>query len=386
MILKKIELENIKTHKKTSIPFKKGLNVLFGNNGAGKSTVLEMIGFILFDFLISNSHKDFVRDVKNDKPDYGTISLYIIGNNDEMFKIVRTIGKTSIAVYQGPMEKKLNDIDSIGKYKSWVKMQLGLKREIDLGTLFDTAIGIPQGMIINSFLESPKIRKAYFDRILQLESYELFWENLGKLKSKIKPSLQEIRESISNIKGSIENKEELIQKREKIDEEIKKFDEELKTNKGHEEQLKTLLEVLKELKTKLEKTEKSKNDLEFKKNQVLGNLSDSKVQLNEAKQANEICDNNREAHETYLELSSKYDDYYAQNEKLNELKDTLARTRLNHSTAQSLHKQKVDEFNKAKESKDKLKQLEPKFKKYKELENELNVVKDKILNLERDEK
>ncbi len=61
-MLHKLELIDIKTHKITKINFKKGLNVLHGDNGTGKSSVLEMIGFVLFDFLPENQ-ADYVLRV-----------------------------------------------------------------------------------------------------------------------------------------------------------------------------------------------------------------------------------------------------------------------------------------------------------------------------------
>ncbi|MGV9204670.1 MAG: AAA family ATPase, partial [Promethearchaeia archaeon] len=60
MLIRKMEIENVKTHKDTTINFNEGLNILYGNNGAGKSTILEMIGFVLFDFLKSKTyHADY---------------------------------------------------------------------------------------------------------------------------------------------------------------------------------------------------------------------------------------------------------------------------------------------------------------------------------------
>lgn len=386
MILKKIEIENVKTHKKSIIPFKSGLNVLYGDNGAGKSTVLEMIGFVLFDFLKSKSHKDFVRDVKDDKPEYGTITLYILGSDDEMYKIIRTIGKTSIAVYKGRTEKLLKNIDSIGKYTNWIKKQLGIKREVDLGTLFDTAIGIPQGLIVEPFLKAPDPRKKYFDKILQLESYETCWKNMGALKSKIKPDLEVIREKISNIEGGIENKSELEEKRLDIENEIITIEGTINSNEKQEESLEVQLNSLDDIKKGIEKAEKEKSELKLKKTQFEQNLRELKQQLEEAEKAKEICVNNKAAHDTYLKLSSEYDDYLTRNEKINKLKDTLTRVNENYLKAQGLYDQKLKEIDKAKESKEKMEELEPKFKRFNEIENELNDVKINLSNVERDEK
>lgn len=50
MILKEIELENFKSFEKIALKFEKGFNLLVGNNGAGKSSVLEGISLGMASF------------------------------------------------------------------------------------------------------------------------------------------------------------------------------------------------------------------------------------------------------------------------------------------------------------------------------------------------
>jgi len=92
MIITKIELENITTHKSTVIEFQDGLNVLLGQNGTGKSTVLNMIGFNLFDFLQGNQRSYIREDVLN-HTNHGIVKVWIVGLNDDQYIITRTIGK-----------------------------------------------------------------------------------------------------------------------------------------------------------------------------------------------------------------------------------------------------------------------------------------------------
>ena len=48
MIFNKLKMHNFKSHKDTVIDFNKGINVIIGQNGAGKSSILEGISFALF--------------------------------------------------------------------------------------------------------------------------------------------------------------------------------------------------------------------------------------------------------------------------------------------------------------------------------------------------
>ncbi len=48
MIFTKLELENFKSHKKTSIDFNSGISLIIGENGAGKSTIVEVTSVALY--------------------------------------------------------------------------------------------------------------------------------------------------------------------------------------------------------------------------------------------------------------------------------------------------------------------------------------------------
>jgi len=51
MLLKSVELRNIKSYRSETIDFSEGINGICGENGHGKTTILEAIGYALFDYL-----------------------------------------------------------------------------------------------------------------------------------------------------------------------------------------------------------------------------------------------------------------------------------------------------------------------------------------------
>ena len=55
-----VELENVKSYERAEIKFSPGVNAIVGHNGAGKSTILEAIGFTIFDSLDYNQ-QEFIR-------------------------------------------------------------------------------------------------------------------------------------------------------------------------------------------------------------------------------------------------------------------------------------------------------------------------------------
>src|SRR5438132_12674722 len=60
MHISKIELENIKSHISSTYEFIRGTTAITGENGAGKTTIIEAVAWVLFD-LLDYKKEDFVR-------------------------------------------------------------------------------------------------------------------------------------------------------------------------------------------------------------------------------------------------------------------------------------------------------------------------------------
>ena len=306
MILKQIELKNVKTHKRTIIPFKKGLNVFHGENGSGKSTVLEMIGFILFDYLERKKHDIYVREVHNDKPEFGTIRLTVIGANNEPYIIERNIGKPGIAVYNALSNKELKQISDTNQLKKWIRKQIAVSNNIELDKLFETSIGIPQGTFLAPFQRNPGDRKKYFDPILDLKIYEIMWSRLKQLSDKIYNSdLQDINLQISEIKGEIKDKSEIIEKRDNAVEKASSLTTNLKKSEKTYETLKKEYKQVTDLKSNLENAHQEAEKLTIKKDSEQKVVLDLDTQVKEAKDSKKICDTTHKNFNIYEELLDK---------------------------------------------------------------------------------
>src|SRR6188472_2473617 len=60
MFIKRVELENIKSYADAAFDFERGSTTITGENGAGKTTIIEAIAWTLFDVL-DYKKDDFVR-------------------------------------------------------------------------------------------------------------------------------------------------------------------------------------------------------------------------------------------------------------------------------------------------------------------------------------
>ncbi len=379
MLLKKIELENIKTHKKTVIPFKKGLNVFHGNNGTGKSTVLEMIGFTLFDYLEGRSHDVYVRDINNDKQVFGTIKLWIIGLNNEPYIIERNIGKSEIAVYNALTNRKIVKIEKISQLKKWIETQIGLSKGIELDKLFKTSIGIPQGTFIDPFQREPRERKNYFDPILSLKIYEVIWSELGKLgKGAYERLLHEIKEEISEITGEIKNKSVLINN---IDKVTKDFDAlEIKVGKIKEvgKKIKEKFDELKNLKEESKSVQEDYEKLQLREKDAQIRVSEFIIKLNQVKEAKLICDKAKNNYEQYELQTKEQKKLEAELSDLQEKQKILQDLKTDHLHIESEKNNLINQINEAKEALENSIKLKSKYNRYQELEADLLLINEDL--------
>ncbi len=306
MIITKIELENIATHKSTVIDFQDGLNVLLGQNGTGKSTVLNMIGYNLFDFLQGNQGS-YIRDDVLNHTNHGIVKVWIVGLNDDQFIISRTIGKQAniIEVSDAKTGTLLTSINDKSSLQQWLKTQIGLKPEFNLSKLFNTSVGVPQGTFTEPFLRAPQGRKDFFDPILQVDVYRSMWMKIKGIQSSILEDIHQFEKDAEKLKGFLINKDELLDKAKNSEEKLDNFQ---KSKAELEIQLKKVNEKhdhLTNLKSELDQLIQSTKELEGNRNEMVSRLEEKKKSLKEATESNELCLKTKKNYEEYEKLSQE---------------------------------------------------------------------------------
>lgn len=110
MQLKEIIIENIRSHKKfTFVPKEKGITAINGENGAGKSTILNAFAWSLFGTKINGQkNKELIRDGVDPKVEkVRATSIIVVGN--QRYKVQRTIidnsGTVECRVYSQSIEE-----------------------------------------------------------------------------------------------------------------------------------------------------------------------------------------------------------------------------------------------------------------------------------------
>lgn len=189
MLIKSLELKNIKSYSKETIDFFEGINGICGENGHGKTTILEAIGYALFDFLPFN-HSDFLRHGEKS----GFVAVTVEGKDEIEYTISRKIGTGSDYFIRTPV----GEIKGKKDVQSWLAGNVfrSIRSEEELPTLFENAIGVPQGTFTTAFLEAARNRKIIFDNILKVEEYKTAFDNLLPVLNAIKKTIEEMEREI----------------------------------------------------------------------------------------------------------------------------------------------------------------------------------------------
>jgi len=299
-----LTLENIKSYTHETIRFFEGVNFISGVNGAGKTTIIEAIGFALFDASPFSSLRQFIREGEKS----ATITVVIEAADERLYRVVRRLrlpSGGSWAVYDEESGMELSELHGNQDVKSWLALNLGITRDLEPTLLFEDVVGISQGKFTAPFLERPGRRKEIFNTILQLEGYREAFEKTSGLDSLMEKSIYDKEKEKSGMLVRIEDLEECR--------------EQLKKNEGLSltlgQELDALIKELDKLEQEISSQEKLKDELEKGQKDLQGlqirlsGLHEQKGRLDseiaQARQCQEAVDRAAPGYREYLSLQEQ---------------------------------------------------------------------------------
>ncbi|WKT80991.1 SMC family ATPase [Thermosynechococcus sp. PP45] len=174
MEIQRLTLKNFKTHRDRTFEFLPGVNVICGENGAGKTSIFEAIAWVLFD-ATSGYGSGFNKAIIRKGAKRAEATVQFISAADGRSYVVRRNTQTGYAIYDpqvGDLGLSLREDVQV-----WLQEHLGIRSAFPLRDLFEQIIGIPQGMITADFLKPPAQRRQVFEPILQVSDYRQAFDN-----------------------------------------------------------------------------------------------------------------------------------------------------------------------------------------------------------------
>lgn len=292
MRINRVHLENYRVHEVLDIEFSSGINLLLGENGRGKSSILEAIGYALFDSgLRTNNQKEAIKYGKKS----AKIEVEFVGIDGEEYKVVRKIpGTTQLfrgeEVLDGRVEK--------------IKELCGIKGEMK--DIYDNVIVAKQNEFIVAFKEKSSEREKIFNKVFNTDIYAKIYEGYSRdVASKYERELELVNNNVQNISETLLDSKELK-------ESIEFQEENLKVQREYEKLLEEKLKNVKEDIKRVEELEIDIKQTKILKETLDRNILDKELErentelyLKESEIAIKVVEENREKFEEFQNLSKQ---------------------------------------------------------------------------------
>ncbi len=171
-----VQLENIRSHIKSTVPFTRGFNCLVGGLGCGKSSVLYAVDFALFGDSIGRSFEYLLRD----DADSGRVTVQFT-QNGSIYKLTRGLKRKGKSITQNFEELKLYEDEKLvasmkadaitEQFKAITGLDKDLYREI---------VWFRQEHLKELLDAAPRDRQRRLDELFGLSDYEVAWSNIAQ--------------------------------------------------------------------------------------------------------------------------------------------------------------------------------------------------------------
>ena len=250
-----VKLHNFLSHKDTELSFDNGVTVFIGENGAGKSSIIEAITFALF----GKTRRGAIEDVIRDGETQAVTQIYFEVNGKKYQAIKKIHGSTS------PQELLDDNSLPIAKGKEKVSEEIKKIIGLDYDTLGIASI-VPQGQLTEIIQSDNGIKlRSLIDKVIGTGKYSAAEKGLGEGITAFREYLTEkynnTDEDVENVQMEINHAEKIIAnskpQKEKLEEMAESFKEKIKKLQEKKEELSVNYEKIIHLKDKEDNVWKS---------------------------------------------------------------------------------------------------------------------------------
>ncbi|EUB33722.1 AAA family ATPase [Fusobacterium sp. OBRC1] len=303
MIIKKVQLENYRSHSNSTVEFTKGVNLILGKNGRGKTSILEAISTVMFNTK-DRSGKETGKSYIKFGEKSSKVEIDFIANDGREYNLKTEFFKTK------PKKQTLKDIigsEYDGDIQEKLEELCGIKKGFE--ETYENIVIAKQNEFINIFKAKPKDREEIFNKIFNTQIYKEMYDSfLKEAIDKYKSEKENLDSKISSLKENMEDKEQITNflKEEEIikntlnkdfsqtTEIINKLSNEIKDYETTEVELNNLVKNIKDEENKIKK--------------YLNILKENIIEAKQAKKSKIIVKENEKSYLEYLEIENRLKD------------------------------------------------------------------------------
>ena len=301
MLIKKVSLENYRSHSNKVIEFSKGVNLILGKNGKGKTSILEAISSVMFNINDRTGRERGKNYIKYGQQN-AKVEIEFTANDDKDYILITTFSQKKTRK-QKIIDKETEIVYSNDDVKLMLELLCGIK--VGFEKIYENIVIAKQNEFINVFKESPSEREKIFNKIFNTDIYKDMCEFFKLSRDLYKKERDEISTKINFSKENMENKDEVLTSLK--NEEKKRDDLENKKNKLIVEVDNLIKKIENYNKADIELKNLSENYLnevnKLKKDRIT--LKENISEAKKAKKARNITKKNEKPYFEYLESQEK---------------------------------------------------------------------------------
>ena len=264
MRIKTVQLENIRSHVKTTVPFAEGFNCLVGGLGCGKSSVLYAIDFAFFGDPLGRSYNYLLRE----GADIGKVTVQFV-RSGKTYTLHRGLIRSKKGISQDKEQLKLfegNKLIASVKNEAvaeQLKAITGLAKD-----LFHEVVWVRQEQLKELLNVRPRERQKRLDQLFGLSDYEVAWSGLRDFQRDY-----EVEKGVHERDFDVVGIEKLQADHNKLIEEFSLLEGELESSKEKSIQAKAALHKASSSLQSLEDLRKQTEELGKKEAQLQANIA-----------------------------------------------------------------------------------------------------------------
>ena len=352
-----VTLKNFKTHRDKHFEFELGTNAICGENGAGKTSILEAIAWVLFNYQGSYTKDDLIR---NGASSAEARVAFISSRDNRTYEAQRSTSR-GYTLYDPQLDERLPYTRTKDEVLPWLRQHIGVAPGTDLSQLFANTIGVPQGTFTVDFLLTPEKRKPIFDTVLKVEEYRETYKQSNSLRKYSEAQSQRLKDLIEQYEESLQSWDELQARHQKLQTEIQMGENQLAEL---EKQSQKLASQRQQMKEQAEQIQAAKNQQQQVNSQIEAKQQakqQSESNLVAAREAADICKAQKPAYEAFLSIEEKLKAFGEKSQQRQKL------SREHQQSQQALTKDQSD-----------LLRLETRLEQFDKAEQELAALADEI--------
>lgn len=369
-----VTLENFKSYAdETTIELGRGVTAILGDNGSGKSTIQEAVGYALFDTHPFRNQDRLVRDGESSGHVEVTITVPETG---ETYTVRRWAGRTKYDVLDENGD--LLGLDTGGEVKDWLCTRLDVDSADDLSEVWERSVGVPQTDFISDFTKTDKERVDTFDPLFDIERYREAYASLSGLEDEFEAEIEDVEEEITRLEERLEDLPEAEEEVRQCKQEVKELNEKIASLTDEIGDLEDEEETLESLETELSEARQELDRLEEDKIPAQRETVDSaEERVDEAQEAVETLEDVEADHERHQDVQDRLDELKDKRDTRDDLKTRRTELGAQIDRLRDQISNLKQDIREAEAARERVQELEPQKERYESLESAISDLHEK---------